>query len=213
MKYYPLNRVKVNQKTNGTEFLLNGVPYSGRYYETFDGEYYTGVDPIKGPSQRLVPIYNQVPQTKAIKTSKIILSSTNNIYNSVAPQTAGQLETFKIPVAYYPYVTEDDYKRKFITRYFAKKRNQPGYILEVDKQTHDSLKNTDSEYDYITYEAISTFWQIVGPLHDDRTNKQYKVAGIIDTNKRLIEAKEPGFTGLIAFIGGDYTKFARPTTK
>ena len=66
-------------------------------------------------------------------------------------------------------------------------------------------------YDYVTYQAIDVFWQITGPLRDDRKDKQYKIAGIIDTNKRLIESKDKAFRGLIEFIGEKYDKFARPT--
>jgi len=37
LRYYPSFAVKPNLNTAGTEFLLNGLPYSGRYYETYDG--------------------------------------------------------------------------------------------------------------------------------------------------------------------------------
>ena len=213
MRYYPLNRVKTNQRTTGNQFLLDGVPYRGLYYETYDGKYFTGPTPNQGPSKELIPVIEETVQT--IKK----LKSTTNFPDNNDPlvqnyNIAGTANTllYQIPQPYYPRPTETDYKRKSITRYFAKKRDRAGYIIEVNKETHDSLKNTDSVYDYITYEAISTLWQISGPLYDDRTNKQYKVAGIIDTNKRLIEAKEPGFAGLVAYIGGDYAKYAKPSS-
>lgn len=217
MQYYPANRVKTNLKTTGTEFLLKGAPYKGFYYETYEGEFYTGKDPIQGPSDLLTKI--EAPTTDpylkeaATSTSKTrVLTDTKALvdYANVAQDPATS-QTFLIPQSYFAQPTAEDYARKSFTRYFAKRRNQKGYILEVDKATHDSLKSTDSVYDYVTYEAISTMWQLVGPLYDDRTNKQYKIAGIIDTNKRLIEAKDPTFPGLIAFIGGEYAKFAKPT--
>jgi hypothetical protein len=35
--------------------------------------------------------------------------------------------------------------------------------------------------------------------------------GIIDTNKRLVETANKTFLGIIDFIGGEYTKFSKPT--
>jgi hypothetical protein len=41
---------------------------------------------------------------------------------------------------------------------------------------------------------------------------QYDVrAGIIDTNKRLVENANKTFLGIKDFIGDDYAKFSRPT--
>lgn len=192
IRYYPLNRVLTNQKTNGGEYTLNGRTYSGYYYKTYDGKVFTGKDPVQGPSQPLQSIY-------ATTTSGNI----NNL--SVNP---GTTQTFKTPVPYYPKPTDTDYKRGSIMRYFVKKRGQPGFVIEVDKVTYDSLQKVDSVYDYVTYETISTFWQITGPLHDTQQNG-VRVSGIIDTNTRLIQLKEASFTGLVAFIGGDYTKFSK----
>jgi hypothetical protein len=215
MKYYPLNRVKTNQRTTGNRFLLNGNPYSGLYYETYDGQYFTGPNPTQGPSQRLLPIAEEAVQDlKGLKSTSNFPDNNDLLvqqYSAVSLDRQSQVITYQTPQPYYPRPTDTDYKRGSIMRYFAKKRNQPGYIMEVNKETHDSLKTTDSVYDYITYEAIDTLWQITGPLRDNRTAKQYKIAGIIDTNKRLIEAKEAKFPGLVAYIGGDYAKFAKPT--
>jgi hypothetical protein len=135
----------------------------------------------------------------------------NDDYNSITNLNTQQIKDFQTPQSYYPKPTDDDYARKSFTRYFAKKRSQAGFVIEIDKSTYDSLKSEDGTYDSVNYEATSTFWQLVGPLRDDRTNKQYKIAGIIDTNERLINAKEPSFPGLKAFIGDEYAKFAKPT--
>ena len=212
MRYYPLNRIKTNQKTTGDRFLLNGVPYRGTYYETYDGKYFTGPTPTQGPSEELTSIIEQsVQNIKRLKNTTNFPDNNSTLSQEYNLSRTTSVELYQTPQPFYPQPTETDYARKSITRYFVKKRDRAGYIIEVNKQTHDSLKNTDSVYDYITYEAISTLWQIAGPLYDDRTNRQYKVAGIIDTNKRLIEAKEPGFPGLIAYIGGDYAKYAKPS--
>jgi hypothetical protein len=207
MRYYPLNRVKTNQKATSDDITLNGQVYTGYYYETFDGELFTGKNPIQGPSQRLVKL--EIPGGNTDKPLRIV--DGNDDYNNITSLNTQQIKDFQTPQPYYPQPTDDDYARKSFERYFVKKRGQAGFVIEVDKATYDSLKDADSVYDYVNYEAISTLWQLVGPLRDDRTNKQYKVAGIVDTNERLINAKEPGFPGLKAFIGGEYAKFAKPT--
>lgn len=205
MRYYPLNRVKTNLRTAGEDFLLNGQPYRGPYYQTYDGESFTGASPAQGPSQRLTP-------AQTVEDVEPVRGSTGTIITQIpgAPPIQ-ELGTFLTPQPYYPTPTEDDYARRSFMRYFAKKRGISGFVIEINKDTYDSLKQVDSVYDYVTYETISTFWQLTGPLRDDRTNKQYKIAGIIDTNERLINAKEPSFPGLKAFIGGDYAKFANIT--
>lgn len=207
MRYYPLNRVKTNQKSISDDLFLNGQAYTGYYYETFDGEFFTGKDPVQGPSERLVKIV--IPQGRTTEPVRIV--DGNEDYTNLVAITPQQLASYQTPQPYYPQPTDDDYARRSFERYFAKKRGQAGFVIEINKSTYESLKTADGTYDSINYEAISTFWQLVGPLRDDRTNRQYKIAGIIDTNERLINAKEPGFPGLKAFIGGEYAKFAKPT--
>jgi hypothetical protein len=194
IRYYPLNRVLTNQKTNGGEFTLNGSNYFGYYYKTYNGQVFSGKDPVQGPSQilqRSSPASNTGQSSQASRSAN-----------------AGSQPTFQIPVPYYPKPTSTDYKRGSIVRYFVKKRGQSGYVIEVDKSTHDSLLKSDSEYDYITYETTSLFWQISGPQHDTIQNGG-KVSGIIDTNRRLTMMKDPTFPGLAAFIGEDYSKFSK----
>jgi len=211
IRYYPSSRVKTNQTTTGDDFALNGVPYVGPYYETYDGQAFSGKDPIQGPSAKLTKreVREQENDFDTPASNTLVPSKASDTYLSVN-KSPSNLETYDTPQPYYPQPTQADYTRRFIMRYFAKKRDRPGYIIEVDKDTHDSLKSTDSKYDYVTYEAISTFWQIAGPLHDTRPTGHYTVAGIIDTNKRLITSKDPSFPGLIAYIGDEYTKFSKP---
>lgn len=215
MKYYPSNRVKTNQKTSGNELLLGGVSYKGSYYQTYEGRYYTGANPIQGPSIELFPVVEETVQDlKSLKSTTNFPDNNDPVtqeYSSVITAKGKQPANYQIPQSYHPQPTEDDYARRSFTRYFAKKRGQAGFVIEIDQTTYDALKAADTAYDYINYECISTLWQLAGPLRDDRTNKQYKIAGIVDTNERLINAKEPTFIGLKAFIGGEYAKFAKPT--
>lgn len=211
IKYFPKNRITTNLYTKGNEFSLNGKPYIGAYYKTYNGKIYAGKNPVVGTSQELEPIIKNNKENYPNINSKggILLDKNTRPY--IINPNIKSLETYLVPTQYYPQPTDSDYQKGYIMRYFAKKRNDIGYVVEINKETHLSLLNEDSEYDYITYQTIDIFWQITGPLRDDRKDKQYKIAGIIDTNKRLVETKDKNFRGLIEFIGGNYDKFARPT--
>jgi len=48
MPYYPKSQIKTNQYSNGTLFVLtSGVVYTGYYYQTSDGRYFSGKNPQK----------------------------------------------------------------------------------------------------------------------------------------------------------------------
>lgn len=210
IKYYPKNRITTDLYTKGNEFSLNGKPYIGAYYKTFNGKIYAGRNPVIGSSQELQSINNTV-SLNSINTNRstIVLSKETEKYTQNA--NILNLQSFEIPPQHYPQPTENDYSRGYFMRYFAKKRNQIGYLIEISKETYLSLLNKDSIYDYVTYEVVDIFWQLTGPLKDTRENRQYKVAGIIDTNKRLVETTDRNFRGLIEYIGNQYDKYARPT--
>jgi hypothetical protein len=209
IRYYPSFATKKNLKTNGKEFLLNGKPYSGMFYETYDNQYYTGVDPIHGENELLTPIkkYSNSPfLIKTVMTDSLrsafaenSLSITNNTNNTE-------------PVPYYPLPTSSDYGKGFIIRYFIKKINSKGYVIEISPDEYNSVVNGTSNYDVSFYQVVDILWKITGPLETKRLSQYDIRAGIVDTNKRLVEQANKTFLGITDFIGGDYTKFAKPTS-
>jgi hypothetical protein len=215
MKYYPSSRIVTGYKTNGTEFTVDGVPYTGPYYKTFDNKALAGYNPVVGSNKLLVPIkiLNTGTDSSAGNT---FINSDITAFNESADYLASRkinpvdLGEFKQPIPYYPNPTLKDYSKGFIMRYFCKKRNLDGGIVEVNKETFLSLQDVSSEYDYIANIAIDLFWQISGPLNDYVQTNGVRVSGIIDTNKRLVASKSIKFRGLEEFIGGNYTKFAKP---
>lgn len=210
MKYYPKTRIITNQYTRGDQYQLNGKPYAGAYYKTYNGKVYAGANPTIGSSQELQDIENtNININLDKKKSVIILNTKSDPY--IKNPNIKNLQTYQIPPQYYPKPIDSDYARGYIMRYFAKKRNDNGYVIEISKDTYLSLQSNTSEYDYITYQATDLFWQLTGPLRDTRVNKQYKTSGIIDTNKRLVETKDKSFRGLIEYIGEKYEKYAKPT--
>lgn len=212
IRYYPSSKVKTGKKTDGSEFLLNGRPYSGKYYQTYDNRYFTGDSPISGKNQELLknPTY----------LDAIYLNS-GNFTNSFKKQLANQtnlklplpgIVNFKgEPTSYFPIAIESDYEKGFINRYFVKKVNTPGYVKEISQIEYASIENGTVPYDVSMYQVLELFWKLTGPLNQKRISQYDIRAGIIDTNKRLVENANKTFLGIKEFIGEDYSKFSRPT--
>jgi hypothetical protein len=209
IRYYPSFAVKTNLRTQGESYTLDGAPYSGPFYETYNGEAYTGSDPINGKNQLLKPLklYNNSPFLRTQKLTNKVRDTfaensfnLQNVLNNSEPQT------------YYPQPLESDYTKGYIIRYFIKKINSKGFVMEISPQEYTAFINGTVNYDVSYYQVVDILWKLTGPLNTVRISQYDIRAGIIDTNKRLIENANKNFLGLVEFIGGDYTKFSRPTS-
>lgn len=198
IRYYPKNRIKPNQYTSGGELLVNGENYVGYYYETYDKKIFTGKDPNDNTGNiPAVRIRNRAEDTLQIRGFDL--------------REDLRREDLRALKSIVPAPTMQDYKRGYFIRYFGKKTDNTESIIEISKENYDRLRqNKTTPEDYL-YEVTDLFWKLTGPLNDNRENRQYPIAGIIDTNKRLVETKERTFRGLKAYINENYTKFATPT--
>ncbi len=206
MIYYPSTRIKTNLYTRGNEYQLpNGRSYTGRYYLTYKGEAYTGINPVVGTNQLLKPIpTNTDPAAPA--NSYTVASSQNQ--SRFVNESEIQLKEL---VPYYPIPTESDYNLGYFTRYFAKYVTGPQYIVEISQTDYANIKNGNVAPTILSYETEQMLWQLTGPKNDTRISQYQIKGGVFDTNKRVTEAKERTFRGIVNYIGGDYTKFARIT--
>jgi len=207
-QYFPKNRVIDNKYTNGDKFVnpTTKEPYVGYYYETFDGKFKTGKNPMEGPSTPLEPI------SAAFSNPQIPNSENNDVYSLLSSGRAGTansvIGTLKEPLPYFPKPTPQDYNRGYFTRYVAKRRNSPNSIfLEIDQPTYNDLLYKGGVYNYPMWAVTSIFWQITGPLRDNRENKDFPRAGIIDTNKRILVTKSKAFPSIEKFFS-NLTQFA-----
>ena len=195
IRYYPSNKIKTNLTSKFGQFLLNGAPYLGPYYSTYDGKYYTGKDPITGNNEPLVQSPTYVIKNEPSHNREEVIKENRN----------------KKPVSYFPVATEEDYAKGYLTRYFLKNVNQKGYVMEISQSEYYSIQNGTANYDISFIQTTDVLWKLTGPLNNKRVSQYDTRAGIIDTNKRLVETKNKTFVGLKEFIGEDYAKFARPT--
>ncbi len=205
LRYYPKSKILTNQNSKEGEFSLGGRPYIGKYYTTYDGKSFSGPSPEIGPSEPLQKI-NQYPNSiisnlPFSEQQKINLASKTNVSFNRIPGK---------PNSYYPQPTADDYKRGYVIRYFTKKENDT-FIIEISEQEYNNIVNGTTDYDIRIYQTIKILWKITGPLNNQRKSQYNTIPGIIETNKRLTEAANKTFLGIVDYIGGEYTKYARPT--
>jgi hypothetical protein len=214
LKYFPISRITTSKYTSGNLYELDGKPYVGAYYMTYRGEAYTGENPLVGGNELLV----ELGTSKGIKKS---YNQSINNYNAATqntqPPAQYQATNSKLPqtlkgiIPYYPIPSDADYARGYFMRYFAKRIADKGYIMEVSYGDYSIIKDaTDPTYQ--DYEIESMMWQLTGPLKDTRVSQYQVKGGVETTNKRVTEQKAKNFVGLVEFIGGDYTKFAKITT-
>jgi len=207
IRYYPSFRIRKNLKTNGGELSLNGEPYSGPYYVTFSGEIFSGPDPITGPNEPLESMNDYAQESVGLQS----IGGSRQFVKQMVSATKNASTKPKPLVSHFPNPIKNDYDLGYIDRYFAKQINNKGYITEISPQQYTDIKNGAVGYDVSIIQAISIRWKLTGPLNAVRISQFDVRAGIVDTNKRLVEAANPNFFGLVEFIGGNYSKFARPT--
>jgi hypothetical protein len=208
IKYYPSTRIKTNLYTRGGEFFLpDGKSYTGKYYLTFDGKAFTGPNPVLGTSVLLTKNEREevLPRPPAPRPGGVPVETFTQGATIATSTELGQL------IPYYPVPLDSDYTRGYFTRYFAKQLTGPGYILEISQNDWSNFENGLTEQTFLAYEVTSMFWQLTGPLNNVRVSQYQVQGGVFDTNKRVTEAKEATFRGIVSYIGGDYTKFARLT--
>ena len=207
LRYYPTSKIIPNQKTSGGEFILNGRPYVGKYYITYDGRAFSGPYPEVGPNELLIRDLEYSYQDRPTNRNLASIDRRASISTSIHSKNriSGK------PNTYYPRPTEEDYTRGYIIRYFTKKENENGFIIEISKEEYNNIINGTTDYDIRLYQVADIIWKLTGPLRSVRTSQYNITPGIVDVNQRLVETTNKTFFGLTEFIGGDYTKFARPT--
>lgn len=197
MPYYPKFRILENQQANPGEFLLpDGKEYTGFYYTTFDGKSFTGSNPYS---------LNSIPLTKINIPDSPFNQPLSETYNNLKPLNLSLID----PTPFTPKPTEEDYKRGKITRYFARQRNGTKFkIMEIDQPTYNNLSNNRGGLNTSLWKVISIFWQISGPLHDQKVKGIRTRAGIIDTNQRVLNNAEKNFIGIKQYLT-DLKQFAK----
>jgi len=214
--YYHKSQITPNLYTSGNEFVIQPTNeiYTGYYFKTSKGQYFTGKNTDDRPNQQLVPlsqdINNQPPTTLSTSPGFIAFTydGTEEFYEELPynETLVSQYTSLKnvdlnkkvFPVVFSPVLpTPEDYKIGEFRRYFAKKTNEVLY-LEINKDTYDKLINQSPQIEFSLYRGFSIDWQLTGDKQQvARTNKN--IVGL--TMKRLTLPK------FDQYLKQDYTKY------
>ena len=161
--YYPKSQIKTNLYTNGGEFVILGTTqeYSGSYWKTSAGKYFTGVSPDDRPYKELTIIKPQPQSTESNQVETVELSEDVKNYSLAKKVDLNNIPIVKVPLYYLPSPSTEDYTLGSFTRYLCKRSNQNIYI-EINKDTFDKLTSKSIEYDFSLYSPFKLTWTIKG---------------------------------------------------
>ena len=177
--YIPKNKIRENLYTSGKQYVLadTGEEYTGYYYSTYDGKFFTGKTP-SDPSKEIIMLSEFISKPKTFK-----IQFYDTLINSVGIEN---IKNFKSIPYHHLKPTLEDYNNGFVIRYFSKRKNGGlSSIKEISKETFDDLQNSGGKYDYNLYQVIKLFWRINGDIKEViKTNSktlfeaEYKMPGI-----------------------------------
>jgi len=166
--YYPKSQIKTNLYTNGDEFVnsITNQLYQGYYYETSNGQLYTGRNPQDGPNVLLL-----FPKENLIFDPTNVLDNPdfdNTIYyynvTDINYNDATNIDTNQvriIPSFNLTLPTDQDKINGQFNRYFCKKNNELKY-LEINQDTYQKLQNKDPKIAWDLYTPAIVLWVIQG---------------------------------------------------
>jgi len=100
----------------------------------------------------------------------------------------------RLPDAYKPFITVEDAKNKYFTRYFIRVVNDKNYIVEVDQRNYEVFKKNPR------FVATTVVWQIVGKKETVKTPSGATIYGVEDFNRRSVSEADLTFGGLNKYI-------------
>jgi hypothetical protein len=127
--YFNLHQIVTGKYTSGNEFVLrNGEDYVGLFHILPTGQRFSGSQPE--------PLSVELFEKRFTPTLDILR------YNQI---TESEINRYIPPILFYPQVTDEDYKRGKIQRFFVQKRNSPlNTIMEIDGQQYNSINNENN---------------------------------------------------------------------
>lgn len=202
--YLPKSKYKRNLYAEPGVFVYSSdqSPYTGPYFETYTGRYFTGEDPTNNSKELIFQPEEASPDFRT-SIQGLPLTEYDVIRNN---QEELQLKsTEPIPV-YYPQLTSEDYTRGNIIRYFLKHRST-GVISEVSQEVYKAIIDNKPLYYYPSYTTGRLTWRIRGP-RSTTTRQGYRIPGAISINKAAVESLERTLPGISSYLS-DLGEFVR----
>ena len=182
--YYPLEKITPNLHSSGNEFYIGATKkdFTGYYYSTFDGRYFSGNTPTAN-------------STELFKYA----NSANSSNTTIAAYTYDKLSSTMTtdnpaPTSYKTLPTEQDYKNGYYQRYFTKRVNgDESTIQEVTKEDYESVAGNP------LYFRVSLTWYIAGSI-TDLTSSEVVVYGVLNRNIHTIRLNTKIMAGLDKYL-------------
>ena len=208
MPYYPLSQITSNLYTNGLEYAVDlknpSNSYSGYYWKTSDGKYFTGKTPQDTPCIELFVIPNlEGGENGDSAFSQVTINNVTVfegdplIDNYLRLKNISPTTVTSIPPYYSPQPTQSDYQTGEFRRYFCKKTNEIQYT-EISEATYALLSSKDPQILWQLYFPFYIPWSLTGTKEQvARVNKN-----IVDLTMKNL--KLPRFND---YLKNDYTKY------
>ena len=204
MTYYPKSQIKENQYTNGGEFVIvsSQENYSGYYWSTSKGEFFTGKTPNDKPTQK-IQVASKIPALEKTKSNTPTIEPFPDTYFIVddayyqSKNLSTKRDAPRAPIQTLGKPTDKDIQNGFFNRYFVKKGNEFKFI-EVDKEEYFRFSNKYSFVQWQLYTPIKIKWDIQGD-REQVYNGNKTVVSLTEQIKNL-----PGFT---LFFREQFDKF------
>jgi hypothetical protein len=223
--YFPKSQITPNLYTNGGEFIyvLNNKPYTGFYFKTSSGKFYTGRNQDDRPNELLTLITNQVndidntaspnpktsialpfegafPQNANVSNDAVIPNYNEELiidYLNTKKISLNNLPSTIIPTYSPTLPTQQDYQNGEFQRYFCKKTNEIQYI-EINLDSYSKLIAKDPQIEFSLYQPFTIAWQLTGDKQQvARVNK----------NTVELESKRKILPKFNLYLKEDYTKY------
>ena len=160
--YLPKFKYKGNLTTPGKEFRVMETEedYVGLYFETYNGRYYTGGVPTRNskelqkydifvrdftPNDR----FDYTPYPPVVEDYDIIKQDVHTF----------QLKSTYPVRTHYPVVSESDYEKGFLFRYYVRDKNT-GTIQEVSSEVYENMERKTTKYYYPKYDILKLRWSL-----------------------------------------------------
>ena len=195
--YYPKSQILENLYANPGQFveIASKEEYTGPYYKTSDGSFYTGKNPQDPPNNQLI----EFAEPERDKLSEPLPESYYLIDDGyyAAKSLPFNRKAPRPPITSLPMPTESDYQTGEFERYFLKKANENLYN-EVNKKEYELFDNNNSSVQYQSYIPIKINWQLTG-----------KLKNVFQTNSnvvRLIE-RRLNINGFFLYFKGRFSQY------
>lgn len=197
--YYPKSQIQTGFYSNNDLIEENSLkPYTGPYFQTSDGNYYSGKEPNEGKNIKLrIPGDSRARLLRYPNSLRYVNTQTpdprfnrENIRYSILTD-ASRSDIPYSPTSYYPILTNNDIKNGEFTRYFVRKANQNQY-------TEVELNNISKIGDSKLYLPLQLQWVISGDKEEVRQINAKEVA----YTEKILQTQ-----GLGEFLRFNYLQF------